>query len=132
MLNLFYTPEALTQQMTMAGHRFTIGYLEDRAVAFASFSALEPGIYKLHKLYILPGMQGQGIGRAMADHIVAEINKEQPHAELRLNVNIHNAQAIAFYNKYGFRHLRDEDIDIGGGYYMNDHVLYLQTGMAGI
>lgn len=72
-------------------------------------------------------MQGQGIGRGMVDHIVAQIRKECPTGELRLNVNIHNAQAITFYNKYGFRHLRDEDIDIGGGYFMNDHVLCLSV-----
>ncbi|GAA4466104.1 GNAT family N-acetyltransferase [Nemorincola caseinilytica] len=125
MLGLFYTPEALTRQITEDGHRFIIGYKEGRAVAFASYSAIEPCIYKLHKLYILPGMQGQGIGRGMIDHIVTEIRQKCMVAELRLNVNIHNAQAITFYNRYGFRHLRDEDIDIGGGYFMNDHVLYL-------
>jgi diamine N-acetyltransferase len=125
MLGLFYSEQALTTQIRDNGHRFIIGYNEDAPVAFASFSETEDGIYKLHKLYILPSVQGRGVGRAMLAYIVAAISKECTAAQLRLNVNIYNANAISFYKKSGFLHLRDEDIDIGSGYFMNDHVLYL-------
>jgi ribosomal protein S18 acetylase RimI-like enzyme len=124
MLALFYTDEALILQMNV-GHRFIIGYDEALPVAFASFSEIEEGIYKLHKLYIMPSVQGRGVGRAMLAYIVATINAERSKAQLRLNVNIHNTGAIAFYTKSGFLHLHDEDIDIGNDYFMNDHVLYL-------
>lgn len=124
MLDRFYTPDALQSQMTEQQHRFIIGHTDGTPVAFASYSEIEPAIYKLHKLYIITSMQGKGIGRALADHIVAGV-KALGGTSLRLNVNIHNHPAMSFYKRYGFYHLRDEDIDIGSGYYMNDHVLQL-------
>lgn len=124
MLNKFYTPEALTNQIT-SGHRFYIGYEGEEAVAFASFSELEKGVYKLHKLYALTSMQGKGLGYAMLQHVINTILAEQQTAELRLNVNRHNTRAIAFYNKIGFQQMAVEDIDIGEGYFMNDYILRL-------
>jgi len=127
MLGRFYTPEALAHQMTELGHRFIIGYEGKEPVAFASYSEIMPGIYKLHKLYVIMAMKGKGAGRAMVDHIVADIKRVNAN-QLRLNVNIYNKGAMAFYERYGFRHLLDEDIDIGEGYFMNDHVLGLDMG----
>lgn len=125
MLDRFYTPAALTAQMEQQGHQFFIGYEGDEPVAFASFSKIEDGIYKLHKLYALTRVQGKGYGRIMLQHVINSVLSECSLAYLRLNVNIHNAPAIAFYNRVGFTHLTDEDIDIGGGFFMNDHVLQL-------
>ena len=123
-LELFYTATSLQKQMAEPGHRFIICYSGSEPVAFAAWSPIAPAIYKLHKLYILPGHQGKGVGRFIIDHISGEIKKQGASA-LYLNVNIHNHSAKAFYEKTGFQHLRDEDIDIGNGYFMNDHVLVM-------
>jgi len=126
MLNLFYTPDALQRQMEL-GHEFIICHSDGQPAAFASWSETDPGIYKLHKLYIVTARQGKGIGRFIVNHILSEL-KLAGVKELRLNVNIYNHAAIAFYDKTGFKPLYDEDIDIGGGYFMNDHVLGLFIG----
>jgi len=122
MLELFYHPDALREQIETQKHTFLICFDEDRAVAFASFSKTGPGKYKLHKLYILPDLQGKGIGRFIVNHVVTEL-KTQNGQMLMLNVNRYNTQAINFYNKYGFKMVKEEDIDIGNGYFMNDYVL---------
>ena len=124
MLNMFYSPEALKKQMKLLGHRFILCYNDDEPVAFASWSEAAGNIYKLHKLYIIPGQQRQGVGQAMLKHIVNDI-KEKGAIALLVNVNKHNLNAKAFYEKTGFTHVIDEDIDIGKGYFMNDHVLTL-------
>lgn len=124
MLNLFYTAEALEKQITEFNHKFIICYTGDQAAAFASYSEIEPAVFKLHKIYILPSMQGKGIGRYMLNYITEDI-KAKGAVALRLNVNIHNHPAKAFYSKVGFTHYKDEDIDIGAGFFMNDHVLSL-------
>ena len=124
MLDLFYDPMELKKQLEALHHCFIISYDEDLPVAFASYSETEPKIFKLHKLYTLPQSQGKGIGRQMIDHIVAAL-EEQNAVTLQLNVNRFNFPAIFFYKKLGFQHLFDEDIDIGNGYFMNDHVLAL-------
>jgi ribosomal protein S18 acetylase RimI-like enzyme len=124
MLQKFYNTDTLTQQMQQQAHQFIIGYNGDTPVAFAAYAPLHDSVWKLHKLYILPQQQGMGIGKHMVNYIKTDVKKNNA-TSLILNVNIHNAAAIAFYNKYGFSHLRDEDIDIGEGYYMNDHVYTL-------
>jgi len=67
-----------------------------------------------------------GAGRMMLQHLAKAI-KQAGGNLLRLNVNRYNTNAMAFYSKYGFRHSSDEDIDIGGGYFMNDYVLEIDA-----
>ncbi|MBK7434411.1 MAG: GNAT family N-acetyltransferase [Chitinophagaceae bacterium] len=130
MLDLFYSNEALQQQM-QRGHRFILALEENVPAGFASFSPKmigdeDPGtssktIFRLHKLYVDPIQQGKGIGKLLLDHIIQAI-KPLGATELELNVNRSNP-AISFYKKNGFSITREEDIDIGNGYFMNDYVM---------
>jgi ribosomal protein S18 acetylase RimI-like enzyme len=122
MLQKFYSTEALQQQMEQGEQQFLICFSEEQPAAFASYSEVEPNIYKLHKLYIILSQQGKGIGKFIIDYI-CNLLKEKNASHLRLNVNRYNSAAIAFYEKYGLKRIADEDIPIGAGYYMNDHVL---------
>jgi diamine N-acetyltransferase len=125
MLRQFYSPASLRQQME-AGHQFVICYADEgQPVAFASWSRQDALSCKLHKIYIVPAVQGRGVGRFIIHHISAALIKEGIKA-LFLNVNRYNETAIRFYSKYGFMLIADEDIDIGSGYFMNDHVFSLE------
>jgi ribosomal protein S18 acetylase RimI-like enzyme len=124
MLDRFYSIESLRLQHKENKHRFIIAYNEDQtACGFASFSSLSnvENRFKLHKLYVLPDLQGKGLGRMLIQEIEDEI-KSEIQVSLELNVNRFNS-AIAFYQKNGFEILREEDIDIGNGYYMIDYVM---------
>lgn len=125
MLGQFYAPDQLKKQMD-SGHQFIICYCDQEPAGFASWSEIEPTVFKLHKIYIIPGQQGNGIGRFMIDHITDDVRKKHGTA-LILNVNRYNYSAIAFYKKTGFNQIKEEDIDIGNGYFMNDYVLSLQV-----
>ncbi|MEO8172739.1 MAG: GNAT family N-acetyltransferase, partial [Sediminibacterium sp.] len=61
MLDLLYNEKTLTGQME-EGHDFVLLYDNDQPIGFASTSVLMPGVFKLHKLYILPTGQGKGTG----------------------------------------------------------------------
>ena len=123
MLNRFYAPASLMAQME-SGDKFVVCYSGETPVAFASYGKTSIDTYKLHKLYILPGMQGTGIGTFVLGHIKDAVRRAGAK-QLQLNVNRYNYQAKKFYEKVGFSIIRDEDIDIGDGYYMNDHVLQI-------
>ena len=70
MLDYFYVPSALENQMDNLGHHFIISELNEEPVGFASWSLTDKnGTYKLHKLYIDTSLQGKGIGKKLVDYI---------------------------------------------------------------
>lgn len=121
MLQLLYSPDALLRQMQEQGHRFLLLEEDGQALAFASYGWLSGGDWKLHKIYILPGQQGKGLGRKLIDHILETLKPERATG-LLLNVNRYN-KARDFYERLGFAVVGEEDIDIGNGYFMNDYVM---------
>jgi ribosomal protein S18 acetylase RimI-like enzyme len=120
MLDLLYNEHTLQEQM-QKGTSFIIVNEGDEAVGFASWGLVDDDAYKLHKIYVLPSQQGKGTGRLMIDHVINDIKARGAHTIL-LNVNRHN-KAINFYEKLGFFLIREEDVDIGNGYFMNDYVM---------
>lgn len=122
MLDLIYNNAALRNQMQHQQHTFLMVEQEDgEPVAFAAYSTVEPGVSKLHKIYVHQKTQGQGIGKLLIDHIVGQLRTQGIHT-LRLNVNRQN-KARFFYEKLGFEVTKEEDIDIGKGYFMVDYVM---------
>ena len=92
---------------------------------FASFGPRreEPGIFKLHKIYILPDNQGRGYGTFLIEEIKRRLIVQEV-GTLDLNVNRHNP-AQEFYKKLGFKIIREENVPIGP-YWMNDYVMRLE------
>jgi diamine N-acetyltransferase len=125
MLELMYSEEALHDQLVVRGHRFTLAMLESVAQGFAGFETAYNGlrVTRLHKLYVLPSAQGTGAGKHLIAHVI-ERAKEHGDAAVELNVNRFNP-ARGFYERHGFRIIRDEVIDIGHGFVMDDHVMRL-------
>ncbi len=121
MLDYFYNPASLENQLVTLQHSFIMAILENEAVGFASWSPVDPGVYKLHKLYVDTSIQGKGIGKKMVDFILEKLESDRASA-LRLNVNRHN-KARQFYEKLGFTIIGEEDVDIGNGVYQNDFIM---------
>lgn len=121
MLDQSYNTETLKGQME-SGHCFLIAEQDSEAIGFAGFSIdTDKAVAKLHKLYVSPLVQQSGSGKALITEVV-RICKEAGAGKLQLNVNRYN-KAKGFYEKQGFVVIREEDIAIGQGYYMNDFVM---------
>ena len=123
MLDLIYSPQALKSQL-QKGHQFIIALEENTPVGFASFSEKskeEPSVFRLHKLYVVTTLHAKGIGSFLQDYVCAESKKAGAHL-LELNVNKYNP-AKNFYDRKGFNILKEEVIDIGNGYVMDDYVM---------
>ncbi|MFI5156513.1 MAG: GNAT family N-acetyltransferase [Chitinophagales bacterium] len=122
MMNMIYSPEALRRQMEAEAHQFFILEENGSARGFASYADLQKSDkFKLHKIYVLPGQQGKGLGKFFLEAIMERI-RQQGGSALLLNVNRYN-KAKQFYEKLGFYVIREEDIDIGNNYFMNDFVM---------
>ena len=81
-----------------------------------------PGTVKLHKLYLLPEMQGEGIGSRTIETVKRQLRSVNVH-RIRLNVNRQNTKAIKCYINNGFTLVQQEDNDIGNGFFMTDYVM---------
>jgi GNAT superfamily N-acetyltransferase len=125
MLDKIYSVGVLTQAMTDGSETFILLHDETAPQAFASFGVRmeDPSIYKLHKIYVLPENHGKGYGKMLVEEVKNRIRKKNIFT-LDLNVNRFNP-ALTFYEKMGFKILREEDIPIGP-FWMNDFVMRLE------
>lgn len=139
MMEWMYSPASLQQQI-QDGAQFLILYYQgvndptdktddhlgiddSEAAGYASFQLIENTHYKLHKLYVLPELQGMGGGRYLVDHIVQQVTDEGGHS-IELQVNRNN-KAAAFYKQLGFQIIKEGNFPIGNGYYMNDYIMQI-------
>ena len=123
MLDMMYSDASLVQQFN-SGCIFFVLYEAEIPKGFASVQQMSTDDFKLHKLYVLPEFQRKSAGKNLLNTIIKYVNDNSGFA-LYLNVNKYNIQAIEFYKKQGFTLKREEDIDIGNGYFMNDFVMEL-------
>ena len=123
MLNLMYNETVLRKQMEEGEQEFIIAWQNHKAIAFAGFGEVknEPVVYKLHKLYVLPGIQKSGAGKRLLQE-VETIARAIGAVQLILNVNRSN-NAKDFYLHMGYTVLEDVNLDIGNGFFMVDHVM---------
>lgn len=122
MIDKFYNEPAL-RELVQKGHVFYLAQDDnDNYVGFVSYEInSEPNKTKIHKIYVLPETQGTGLGRQFFE-LVKEKAIENHQKAIFLNVNKYN-NAIHFYTKLGFVKVKDEVIDIGNGYVMDDYVM---------
>lgn len=100
-------------------------------VAFAAWHRADvPATTKLDKLYVLPDRHGRGIGRRLIAHVEAAARADGAR-QVVLNVNKHNATAIAAYGACGYAVRDAVTVDIGGGFVMDDFVMERTLAAAG-
>jgi len=78
-------------------------------------------IIKLNKIYVIPNQQGKGLGENLI-RFICDIAKNKKITQIELNVNRYN-KAIKFYLKQDFKIIKEENIEIGNGYLMEDYVM---------
>lgn len=124
MLDWMYSIETLQEQV-QTGCLYYLATLDGMAVGFLG---LEPNFpdqnqLRIHKIYVKPDLHKKGVGRALMNHSI-DIAFDLDQTSLHLNVNKFNA-AVDFYKHIGFKITKEENIDIGKGYLMEDFVMEL-------
>ncbi|RWY55920.1 GNAT family N-acetyltransferase [Mucilaginibacter gilvus] len=128
MLDWMYNPDALMRQTIELGHHFILASENGDYFGYASYELnyKQQTKTKIHKIYILPGSQGKGIGLLLMNYI-ENAALQAKNISLSLNVNKDNS-AVIFYQRVGFEITGREDIDIGDGFIMEDIVMVKQIG----
>ena len=116
-----YAAERIHAQLDDPRHAWWVAQQDQRLAGFAHAS-LDGVDCKLDKLYVHPDSQRQGIGRALLATAQDWARAQHAH-RLWLQVNRGNTQAIAAYQKQGFRIVESRIFDIGHGFVMDDHVM---------
>jgi GNAT superfamily N-acetyltransferase len=123
MLERMYSLDVLRDEIRSQGICYDRLLVEDKLAGFASYGPTgEPGVMKLHKLYLLPEMLGHGFGSHLLQHVEHEVRASGAR-RLILSVNKRNARAIKAYQRNGFVIAESVVTDIGVGFVMDDYVM---------
>lgn len=124
MMEMMYSLPSLAQQLQHP-KPFLLVEDEGQYIGFASYEINfeNTNKTKIHKLYVLPKIQGKGIGKLLINHI-SEIAQKALNSTLILTVNRFN-KAKDFYTKLGFQIVEEKQFQIGNGYIMDDYVMEL-------
>ena len=120
MLEKFFTPESLVEQINSGTEYFLISY----DYTFAGFAAIkeENGELFLSKLYVDKEFRGKGISSYMLQKFI-EICKLRELSKIWLTCNRNNTTSLEIYKHWGFQTVREEAADIGEGFVMDDYIL---------
>jgi GNAT superfamily N-acetyltransferase len=121
MLSLMYNLDKLQQQW-FEGVKFVLLEVEGIPQGFVAFEEKDECIF-LQKLYLRPEKHGQGYGKNMLQ-VVVDFAQDSKKPNIELTVNRNN-KFLNFYLSNGFQIKEEKDFDIGGGYFMNDYILFL-------
>jgi len=88
------------------GGLFEVVELADRGiVGMVGLYAKDDGVCELRKMYLLPDMRGQGIGRQLLDRMLAAA-RQRGFKRMELETSSKLVEAIALYRRYGFTSYR--------------------------
>ncbi len=131
MLDLMYSEASLREQFA-EGYRYFILYSDSQAVGYLSLQRREeedgrPMVY-LDKVYLLPSVQGRGLGRELFEFAFAESRRMcDGGCRMELSVNRFNAKAMAFYTKMGLTIRSSIYLKLGDSdFYRDDHFMSIE------
>ncbi len=120
MVEKFQSAEAMEWQTRQEGYRYFWVKQDNEAIGYLGLQAKE-GRLLLSKCYLAKHCRGTGAGQAMLAY-TENLAKELGCHTLWLTVNKGNERAKAAYEKAGMTLVRQQVVDIGGGFVMDDYV----------
>ena len=124
MVERFQSYQAVKDQVD--NHKYTYFILSDGGEdsGYCGVQPQEDGTLYLSKMYLKKEFRGRGLFTEMTNFLV-EMCRSRGLSAIWLTVNKHNTRAIAAYEKNGYRNIRSQTTDIGGGFVMDDYVYQL-------
>jgi len=125
MLNWMFDPDELRRQI-LNGTTYEILNIDGTLAGFVSYAPTSSsGEFKLDKLYVHKRYRGRGFGRRLLEHVIGVVGHVGGNS-ITLAVNKKNTDAIAMYERNGFRIRESVENDIGNGFVMDDYVMVRQ------
>jgi putative acetyltransferase len=97
-----------TSILRKGGHIFMV-YADEKPVGCVALMPMGSGVYELSKMAVSPHLRGQGIGRRLLEHAVAQA-KLIGAKSLFLGSSTKLPNAVHLYESVGFRHVPPETL----------------------
>jgi ribosomal protein S18 acetylase RimI-like enzyme len=88
-------------------------FVEAALVGMVSAGKIAPDTVKIFQLYVHPGNQRKGIGKALMDGAINHFAADAVR-KVVLDVEKGNQKGVSFYRKYGFEYPTETVIRVGG------------------
>jgi GNAT superfamily N-acetyltransferase len=86
--------------------RLLLAEYDGQLAGCAALRELEPGICEMKRLYLRAAFRGKGLGRVLAEHLIAEA-RQIGYNRMRLDtVEPVMREAVAMYRRLGFREIQ--------------------------
>ncbi len=122
MLGWMYSEEQIGKELAEGVTWEVIEDEQGASIGFLAFHLEPDNRVKLNKLYVLPEIQGKGIGSAALRHVFESAAKLGART-VWMQVNKANHRAIGAYKKAGFHVAEEATFDIGNGFVMDDYLM---------
>lgn len=126
MLEHFQSGDAMHAQMETEGYGYYFFLWDGEKAGYMGIRREADALF-LSKLYVKKEFRGRKISRAALDFLLG-LCREEELGRIRLTCNKYNTNSLAAYGALGFRTVRAQVTDIGGGYAMDDYILERAAG----
>lgn len=121
MLTTLQSQEAISSDIAK-GKQYLLVKSDHLMVGYVSYELQDNQLF-LSKLYLKKSERGKGTGRFILETLkdIAQKNKKD---RIVLTVNKNNCASIAAYQAFGFQFIKEQCVEIGAGYVMDDYVFH--------
>lgn len=120
MVDKFQSYDAIKSAVANDEYKYYMAYHNGEFCAYLGFHDEGRGTIFISKVYVRADKRGKGIASGMLE----KLRCDYPNAKKwYLTVNRGNSGSIAVYEKRGFKTVRKQCFDIGGGFVMDDYVM---------
>ena len=120
MVEKFQSYSALKNAVEHDGYKDYMAYHDGEFCAYLGFRDEGGGTVFISKVYVRADKRHLGIATALLEKLRADY----PDAKKwYLTVNRKNSGSVAVYEKRGFKTVREQCADIGGGFVMDDYIM---------
>lgn len=129
MMDWMYSTSNLRLQMQEQGHHYLLMTSpQGQDIGYSSYNLEKENSdywqFHLQKIYVLPNLQGHGLGKLLFKATEQAMQQMSNHHPLRFELNVNRTnRAVTFYEHMGMHCDRQGDFPIGNGFYMNDFIM---------
>lgn len=121
MVQAFQSTDAIVQAIGHEDYHYFFMMHEDQPVGYVAIQSKQEKLF-LSKLYLKKNMRGSNAAKKTVDFIEIYASERGLHS-IWFTVNKGNERAIGFYQKMGFKTVKEQVADIGNGFVMDDYIM---------